>query len=227
MSQENPTPAEIAEMEAKSFIHFYRSQTKPGDVLELTANTYLLRQVGKELGLDLLSRADVQYCADYLGASLARIKADVSATQEPAAPSYEEKVSEYRTKLESADPTSLRKIALVTALRNGGYNKDQISVELRARNFSPLTDNEIELLSPPEPTENDVRAVEKSAADEVSAASQRIGALLVLGHPATRSDIINASNDSLRKILWPHGQGTRKELSVERDIDLILQGGSR
>jgi len=225
--EERPeTPEQIAKATAIAFTHFYRAQTKPGDVAELTANTFLLRQTGRELGLDLLSRADVQYCADYLGDALARIDNGEPVAREPVAPepSYDEKVAEHRARLKSSDPVTLRKISLVQTLRNSGYTAPQISVELRARNFSPLTQTEAALLAPPTPTESDVQAGQKSAGDEVSAASARIGQLLGRG-PVSAADIKGLPNDVIRKLLWPHGAGSRKDSSVENDLDVVLRGG--
>jgi len=97
---------------------------------------------------------------------------------------------------------------------------------LRSRNFTPLTPNEEELLHPPTPTNEDVEAVQKSASDEVSAASTRIGQLLGRG-PVSRAELLQMPNDVLRKLLWPHGAGTSKDRSVEEAIDIVLQGGSR
>jgi len=97
---------------------------------------------------------------------------------------------------------------------------------LRSRNFTPLTPNEEELLHPPTPTNEDVEAVQKSASDEVSAASLRIGQLAGLGRPITPQELKALPVQTFKRLIWPHGPGTRKSDENERLIDLVL-GGSR
>lgn len=216
--------AEVAAAQAVSMERFYDEH----EHLRCTANTHLIRAWARDNmpAPVLISVSDIEWVASQLDGSLAVIDNEPEPTPVVPPPSYEERFAEHRAKLESADPVSLRKVSLVKALQNAGYTAQQISVELRSRNFTPLTPNEEELLHPPTPTNEDVEAVQKSASDEVSAASTRIGQLLGRG-PVSRAELLQMPNDVLRKLLWPHGQGTHKDPETERLIDVVLQRGGR
>ena len=222
---ERPEPGtpEFQRAEAIAFNHFYKMHPE----LNLTANTFVLRQTAAELGLDLVTTTDITHVANYLGDALARIDNGDPVAREPVAPepSYDEKVAEHRARLESSDPVTLRKISLVQTLRNSGYTAPQISVELRARGFTPLTESESELLAPPSATENDAQTSRKSAADEVFAASLRIGQLAGLGRPITAQELKALPVQTFKRLIWPNGPGTRKSEENEQAIDLILGGG--
>jgi hypothetical protein len=219
MSQEDPTPAELAKMEAQSFVHFYR---KHPEFAGITANTFLLRSTAAELGLQLQTYADVKHVANYLGTALAQVRPEQTFTPEPPTPSYEDRLKSHNAKLASADPRTLRKLALVQALQTQRYTPDEISGELALRGFSPVTEEESTLLSPPTRNETDV-AIGQGAADELASASAHIGKLLGRG-PVSGADIKALSADETRRLLWPGGQGTPMDKRNEQMIDMILRG---
>jgi len=216
--------AEVAAAQAVSMERFYDEH----EHLRCAANTHLIRAWARDNmpAPVLISVSDIEWVASQLDGSLAVIDNEPEPTPVVPPPSYEERFAEHRARLESSDPVTLRKISLVQTLRNSGYTAQQISVELRSRNFTPLTPNEEELLHPPTPTNEDVEAVQKSASDEVSAASLRIGQLAGLGRPITPQELKALPVQTFKRLIWPHGPGTRKSDENERLIDLVL-GGSR
>ena len=215
--------AEVAAAQAVSMERFYDEH----EHLRCTANTHLIRAWARDNmpAPVLISVSDIEWVASQLDGSLAVIDNEPEPTPVVPPPSYEERFAEHRAKLESADPVSLRKVSLVKALQNAGYTAQQISVELRSRNFTPLTPNEEELLYPPAPTETDVQVGQKSVADEVSVASLRIGQLAGLGRPITAQELKVLPVQTFRRLIWPNGPGTRKSDENERLIDLVLGGG--
>ena len=222
--REQMNAAEVAAAQAVSMERFYDEHEQ----LRCTANTHLIRAWARDNMPPpvLVSVSDIEWVASQLEGSLAVMIND-DPTPEPVVPepSYDEKVAEHRARLESADPVTLRKISLVQTLRNSGYTAQQMSVELRARGFAPLTESESELLAPPSATENDVQTSRKSATDEVSAARLRIGQLAGLGRPITPQELKALPVQTFKRLIWPNGPGTRKSEENEQAIDLILGSG--
>lgn len=216
MSQETQrpeTPEEIAKAEAIAFNHFYKMNPD----LNLTANTFLLRSTSKELGLDLITVADIKYVVDYLGAALARILPEAVVQESEPVPSYEERLESHNVKLATADSRTIKKLALIQALSKAGYTWGQISGELLSRGLS-ITNEELALLHPPTPDEG-----RDEGAAEFDSAAAHIGKLLGRG-PVSAADIKKLSADETRKLLWPGGAGTPMNKQNEQMIDLILRG---
>jgi len=222
---ERPEPGtpEFQRAEAIAFNHFYKMHPE----LNLTANTFVLRQTAAELGLDLVTTTDITHVANYLGDALARIDNGDPVVQGPVEPpaTYEERNAEYQDKLRNADQATLRKLALVDSLRKSGYTQQQISDALRDKGFSPLTQSEEVLLQRPVPTNDDLQAGRQSADNEVNSAAARIGQLAGLGRPITAQELKALPVQTFKRLIWPNGPGTRKSDENERLIDLVLGGG--
>lgn len=228
-SREQMTPAEIAGAQAASMERFY-SDVRPE--LRCTANTHLIREWAKNNMPEpvLTNVPEIEWVVSQIGEKNLAVLHEREPEQKFVAPvpqpTYEEKVAEHQEKLRNADSATLKKLAFADRLRKSGYNQQQVSDALRDKGFAPLTESEAELLTPPTQTAEDVQSFQRNVDDEVAEASARIGQLLGRG-PVSRTELIQMPNDVFRKLLWPHGQGTRKDLETERLIDVVLQGGSR